>query len=83
MATRVAYRSGRLMPTPIILNERAAARFIGLKVRTLQSYRYRGGGPKFVRISARCVRCRRIDLEDWAEAKLRSSTSDHGSEGAQ
>ena len=61
-----------------LINEEPAAEFVGLKVRTMQGYRYRGGGPKFIRISARCVKYRRIDLRRWAEAHLRSSTSDTG-----
>ena len=36
-----------------LISEHPAADFVGLKVRTLQGYRYRGGGPDFVRISAR------------------------------
>ena len=59
-----------------LISEHPAADFVGLKVRTLQGYRYRGGGPDFVRISARCVKYRRIDLLRWAEARLRTSTSD-------
>ena len=65
-----------------LIKEKPAADFSDLKVRTLQGYRYRGGGPKFCRISARCIRYRRIDLRDWAEARLRSSTSDNGPEAA-
>lgn len=63
-----------------LIPESSAAEFLGLAVRTLQGLRYRGGGPQFVCLSARCVRYRRTDLRDWAEGKLRSSTSDRGSE---
>ena len=49
-----------------LIKEKPAAGFVGLQVRTLQGYRYRGGGPKFCRISARCIRYRRADLRDWA-----------------
>lgn len=59
-----------------LISEHPAADFVGLKVRTLQGYRYRGGGPDFVRISARCIKYRRIDLLRWAESRLRTSTSD-------
>ncbi len=65
-----------------LINEYPAADFVNLKVRTLQGYRYRGGGPDFVRISARCVKYRRIDLLRWAEARLRTSTSDRKPEDA-
>ena len=61
-----------------LINETAAAEFLNLSVRSLQGYRYKGGGPRFVRISSRCVKYRRIDGREWAEARLRSSTSDQG-----
>ncbi len=59
-----------------LIDERPASEFVNLKPRTLQGFRYRGRGPPFVRISARCVKYRRIDLLRWAEARLRTSTSD-------
>ena len=65
-----------------LIPEKTAAEFINQKVRTLQGYRYKGGGPPFVRLSARCVKYRRIDLLRWAEAHLRASTSDSGPEVA-
>ncbi len=61
-----------------LINEKAAASHLGLKVRTMQGFRYRGGGPRYVRISSRCLRYRRVDLRDWAEAQIRTSTSDPG-----
>ena len=63
----------------ILVDERAAAEALRLTPRTLQAWRHRGGGPPFVRISARCIRYRIEDLERWAEARLRTSTSDMGS----
>ena len=61
-----------------LINEKAAARFLDLEPRTMQGLRQRGGGPDFIRISSRCIRYRRIDLREWAEARMRSSTSDPG-----
>ena len=63
-----------------LINEMAAADFVGLTYRTMQGYRQKGGGPRFVHVSSRCVRYRRIDLKQWADARLRSSTSDPGLE---
>ena len=63
-----------------LVDEQAAAAFLSLTIRTLQGWRYRGGGPQYVRVSARCIRYRRADLRDWAEARLRTSTSDPGGE---
>lgn len=59
-----------------LINEGEAAHFLGLSVRTMQGYRYRGGGPRFVRISVRCIRYRRVDLQAWSDQKTRVNTSD-------
>ena len=56
------------------INEKVAAAFLDLQARTLQTYRQRGSGPRYVAISPRCVRYRRVDLRAWAEARLRTST---------
>ena len=61
-----------------LIDEEAAAGFLDLSVRTMQGYRYKGGGARYVRISSRCVKYRRIDLRGWSEARMRTSTSDPG-----
>ncbi len=61
-----------------LIGEKSAAKFVNLSVRSIQGYRYKGGGPNFVRLSARCVKYRRCDLRKWAEARMRTSTSDPG-----
>jgi hypothetical protein len=70
------------IPTTIdpdaLLTEDSAASLLGFSPRALQSWRHRGGGPIFVKISARAIRYRRIDLQSWAEKRLRKSTSDRG-----
>ena len=58
-----------------LINEHEAAIYLGHSVRTLQKGRVAGGGPKFVKVSARSIRYRRCDLNSWAEARLRSNTS--------
>ena len=63
-----------------LIDETAAAEFLDLTPRTMQAQRQRGGGARFVRISARCIKYRRIDLKSYADAHLRSSTSDPGEE---
>ena len=64
-----------------LIDESESADFLDLTPRSMQGMRQRGGGPRFIRISARCIRYRRIDLKAWADARMRSSTSDSG-EGA-
>jgi hypothetical protein len=68
------------MPTvhKLLLTEAEAADRIGFTARFLQERRYRGGGPRFVRISARAIRYRPEDLEAWAAERVRTSTSDRG-----
>ncbi len=65
-----------------LIDERAAGDHIGLTDRTMQKFRQQGGGPRYVLISARCVRYRRADLRAWADARVRTSTSDPGQAAA-
>ena len=65
-----------------LLTEKDAADFLDLTTRCLQAWRYRGRGPRFVKISSRCIRYRRGDLLDWVQEKLRSDTSQITEEGA-
>ncbi len=59
------------------LTEKEAAAFIGYTPRALQSWRLKGGGPKFVKVSARSIRYRRRELLKWANERLVASTSQH------
>ena len=59
-----------------LLNEQQAAGLLGVTVRTLQKWRVRGGGPRFVRVSSRCIRYRRRELNHWAAERLKHSTSE-------
>ena len=64
-----------------LVDEKAAADFLKVTTRTMQSLRQRGGGPRFMRLSARCIRYTRADLKAWAEEHLRGSTADPGPDG--
>ena len=64
----------------VLLTPKQAAKRLGLTPRFLEARRYRGDGPKFVRISPRCVRYRDSDLQEWIEARVRISTADNGNE---
>ncbi|MGH7458793.1 MAG: helix-turn-helix transcriptional regulator [Longimicrobiaceae bacterium] len=63
-----------------LLREVEAAHYLGFQPRTMQEWRLRGGGPKYVKVSARAVRYRPEDLRAWAAERLRTSTSDPGPE---
>ena len=56
--------------------EKRAAEFLGLSIKTLQKRRVTGGGPRYCRISSRCIRYKRADLITWADGLMRTSTSD-------
>ncbi|MBT3508423.1 MAG: DNA-binding protein [Nitrospina sp.] len=68
------------MPIPedllALINEVQAAAFLGLTRRALQNFRLAGGGPRYVRISIRCIRYRKKDLIEWSNEKIRTSTSE-------
>jgi hypothetical protein len=54
-----------------LVSPRMAARFLNLSHRTLESWRIKGYGPRFVFISARRVKYRRSDLREWIAGQLR------------
>lgn len=59
-----------------LLRENPTASFLGVSTRALQSWRCRGCGPPFVRISSRAVRYRLRDLIEWSKSRLKNSTSE-------
>jgi hypothetical protein len=73
-----------LIPIPedseALMGEVAAAAFNDVTPRAMQNFRLTGEGPRFVRISSRCIKYRKKDLIEWQESKLRTSTSDEGEE---
>lgn len=50
-----------------------AAEYVGLQKSTLEAWRCRGGGPRFVKMG-RAVRYRQADLDAWIETRLRENT---------
>ena len=59
-----------------LIDEFKAAEFLGYSVRALRNWRVRGGGPPYIKVSARSIRYRRRDLIAWADARVCTSTSD-------
>lgn len=55
------------MLEPLLTTDQAAA-CLGTTKRTLESWRYEGGGPVFVKLGGRLVRYRPSDLEAFVEA---------------
>ena len=62
--------------TERLLNQKEAASYLNMSSRFLEARRHRGGGPPFVRVSARAIRYRQEDLEEWISERVRTSTSD-------
>ena len=62
---------------PVFLDQRTAARFLGLSPRTLERFRLDGRGPVFRKFGRRCL-YHRDDLLSWADGQRRTSTSDAG-----
>ncbi len=58
-----------------------AAAYLRVSKGYLAKLRVEGGGPVFVRLAARVILYRPIDLMAYAESRLRCSTSDTGGEG--
>ena len=68
-------RTQRAVDPDRLMNEHEAAGILCYSVRALQNWRSRGGGPKFIKVSARSVRYRRRDLLDWIQARTVANTS--------
>lgn len=62
---------------PRVLNTSEAADYLSLRRATLETWRSRGGGPKFSKLGRRVV-YRIEDLEAFLTAGLRRSVSDRG-----
>lgn len=58
-----------------LMDETEAAELLCYSVRALQNWRYRGGGPKFIKISARTVRYAYGDVMDWIDQRRVANTS--------
>ncbi len=64
-----------------LVDDREAARVLGVKQATLQRWRWAGRGPRFIKIG-RAVRYALEDLAAFRDAGARTSTSDPGPSAA-
>jgi len=60
-----------------LLTTSETATFLRLKPQTLRMWRYRGGGPRYLKIGNRVI-YRRKDVNRWLAERVRQSTSDPG-----
>jgi len=64
-------------PASLLLTEAQVADRLAISPRTLQMWRYKGGGPRYIKIGS-AVRYRPMDVDSWLERQTRASTSDPG-----
>lgn len=55
-----------------------AAELLGISPQTLAHWRVRGTGPRYIVLSARCVRYRSSDIRAWLNERERASTAENG-----
>lgn len=58
------------------IDERDAAKMLSLTEKALQKWRLLGTGPKYVKLSPRCVRYKISDIIQWAESKYEGRKND-------
>jgi predicted DNA-binding transcriptional regulator AlpA len=63
------------MTTLELLNELTVSKTLGLTRKALQNMRWRGGGPRYVKLGRR-VLYDRADLEAWIQQNKRGDTSE-------
>jgi len=73
----IAPELSSLPGSSVLRNEVQAAALLGVSPRALQKWRVTGGGPQFVRLSARCIRYRDQDLASWTQGRSCRSTSEY------
>ena len=60
--------------TPLV-DEDNLADLLNVQVKSVQAWRSRGGGPKFIRVG-RLVRYSQDDIEAWVASRRMASTSE-------
>lgn len=72
MTTTIGTAGNILVPalhTPAALGER-----LGLSVGALAQMRYRGNGPKFIKLGGRQIRYSEADVQTWLDQQTRDRT---------
>ena len=64
---------GHIVDKTLLTPDEAGAQ-LGLSTGALAQLRYMGGGPCFIKLTAKAVRYRQSDLDAWIAAKARTST---------
>lgn len=70
-----------LKQTTPLLTEKEVGQLLKLTTQCLQGWRSKGDGPPFLRLSAKCIRYRKSDLESWMEHSECHNKADLGRGG--
>ena len=63
-----------------LLNEKEVAKILGVSVKMIQTMRYSKGGIPFVRLSKRCIRYKRSDVEAYIQSHTFNNTSQYSNQ---
>lgn len=55
---------------PYLMDEKDAALFLGVSYKTLQTWRSRRMEPPYIRMARKCIRYRRIDLQEFVDSRI-------------
>ncbi len=58
-----------------LYNEKETAKLLSLSVKTLQRYRYTGGGPTYIKLG-KSVRYKESDIHMYVSARTRNITTE-------
>lgn len=64
---------GQVVENQLLTPDEAGAQ-LGLSTGALAQLRYMGGGPCFIKLTAKAVRYRQSDLDAWIAGRARTST---------
>lgn len=68
--------SNRQAPTNTYLSTKEVADLTGVSVRHLERLRIEGGGPRYIRVHARCIRYDPADVVAWINERKFAHTSE-------
>lgn len=64
------------------LTVKDAAEYLRVSKQTLDKFRHFGGGPAFIRITARAIRYERSALDAWMAERRQTSCADYREDAA-
>lgn len=77
-ARKVIEEYERFAKAKLLTTAQTAEMLGDMSVRTLEDWRRKGVGPNYVPLSAKCVRYRLADVEDWIKARVRKLSAGLG-----